>query len=154
MTSDLESTLAYQLNAVGIPFEQQVKAIPGRKFAFDFAITGTSLLLEVNGGTWVANTGHTSGKGIRRDVTKQNLAVLNGYRLLSFTADMVNSGEALAVIEKAIEEEKMSGKCPICKRVIDPKEAEKHAKYHVNRLEVGQKTTIRMIIQIITGEEK
>lgn len=48
----------------------------------------------------------------------------------------------------------MNGKCPICKRVIDPKDAEKHAKFHINRLEVGQKTTIRMIVQIITGEEK
>jgi len=106
MTSDLESTLAYQLTAVGIPFEQQVKVIPFRLFRFDFLITGTNLLIEINGGTWVANTGHTSGKGIRRDAMKQDLAILNGYRPLVFTADMVTSGEALAMIEKAIGERK------------------------------------------------
>ena len=98
--SNLEDTLAFQLKAADIPFEQQVKVIPGRRFAFDFLLTGTNILVEVQGSTWVANTGHTSGKGIKRDCEKANLAVLAGYRVLTFTGDMVNNGEALQTITR------------------------------------------------------
>lgn len=98
--SDLEDKLTFQLTAADIPFEREVKVIPGRKFRFDFAITGTKYLVEVNGSTWVPNTGHTSGNGLRRDYEKGNLAEVLGYHVLTFTADMVNSGEALKVIEK------------------------------------------------------
>lgn len=103
MTSDLESTLAYQLKAVEIKFEQEVKVIPYRLFRFDFAITGTKYLIEIQGGIWMNKSGHNTGGGISRDVEKNNLAELLGYHVLFFTADMVNSGEALAVIEKAIK---------------------------------------------------
>jgi len=102
--SDLEATLAYQLTAVGIPFEREVKAIPGRKFSWDFKVD--DLLIEIQGGIWMTKGAHNTGVAIIRDCEKMNLAVLHGYRLLSFTADMVTSGEALAMIEKAIGERK------------------------------------------------
>lgn len=100
--SDLESTLAFQLRALEIPFEQQVKAIPGRRYTWDFLVS--DLLIEVQGGIWRAKGAHNTGKAIMRDCEKLNLATLAGYRVLSFTADMVNSGEAVAIIEKAIGE--------------------------------------------------
>ena len=101
MNSDLEDKLAFQLTAMGIPFDREVRVIPGRQFRFDFAITGTKYLVEVNGSTWVSNTGHTSGAGLIRDYEKGNLAEVLGYHVLTFTAGMVNSGEALRVIEEA-----------------------------------------------------
>ena len=97
---NVEDELAFQLDTVGIPFERQVAAIPGRKFRFDFAVL--NYLIEVNGATWVPNTGHTSGRGLSRDYEKSNLAEVLGYHVLTFTTDMVRSGEALKVIESAL----------------------------------------------------
>ena len=50
----------------------------------------------------------TSGKSpafakhLRKDLEKMNLAVLNGWRVLRFTGDMIKSGEALQIIERAL----------------------------------------------------
>ena len=96
--SDLEDTLAFQLRAVEIPFEQQFRAIKDRKFTWDFKVD--DILIEIQGGVWMDKSGHNTGRGVTRDCEKMNLGVLAGYRLLSFTSDMVNSGEALAMIEK------------------------------------------------------
>ena len=98
--SAVENELAYQLDLAGIPYERQVLAIPGRKFRFDFAVL--NYLIEVNGSTWVANTGHTSGRGLSRDYEKSNLAEVLGYHVLTFTTDMIYSGEALRIIESAL----------------------------------------------------
>ena len=102
--SDLEMELFWQIRAAGLiePL-QQYKAIPGRKFVWDFAWVFHKLLVEVNGGTYVPQTGHTSGKGISRDYEKHNLATLDGWKQLTFTAKMVHDGTALAMIEKAIK---------------------------------------------------
>lgn len=95
--SELEDKLAFQLRAVGIEFEQQVK-IAGCRYIWDFRID--KYLIEVNGGIWHKG-GHNTGKGLIRDYKKANAAASYGYRTLFFTADDVNSGEALKVIEEA-----------------------------------------------------
>lgn len=99
MISDLESTLAFQLTTQGILFDQQVK-IPGCRYIWDFRVN--SYLIEVNGGIWHKG-GHNTGAGLIRDYKKANVAALAGYHTLFFTADDVNSGEALRVIEEAIK---------------------------------------------------
>jgi len=100
----LEDTLAFQLDALGIPYTREYKALPNRRFRWDFAIepiAETRLLVEVQGGTHVPNTGHTSGVAIQRDCEKHNLAVLAGFRVLMFTGKDVKSGVALAEIQEA-----------------------------------------------------
>ena len=42
------------------------------------------------------------GTGIRRDYTKQNLCQIAGYKLLTFDADMVKSGQALDFTERML----------------------------------------------------
>lgn len=102
MSSRLEETLAFQLRAAGIPFDREVKAIPGRKFSFDFAFDGR-LLLEVQGGTFARDrTGHSSGMGIHRDCEKTVLAQLAGWKVFPCDEKHITSGQALRWVQEAL----------------------------------------------------
>ena len=104
--SDLEASLLQQICWAGLPApETEYYAIPERKFRWDGAYPEIGLLYEVQGGIWQKG-GHSTGTGITRDCEKNNLAVQNGWRVLYFTGDMVNSGEALRVIEKELKNER------------------------------------------------
>ena len=103
----LEDTLAFQLDALGVPYTREFRAIPGRRFRWDFLIGNSDksrLLVEVQGGTWARErSGHSSGSGIARDCEKNNLAVLQGWRTLMFTSDTIKNGEAARIIEEAYD---------------------------------------------------
>ncbi len=106
MTSALENLFAMQLDAAGLTgYIREFQAIPGRKFRFDFAWRKERLLVEINGGTY-SKGAHSTGTGINRDYEKGNLAVLNGWRVLSFDTKQVKSGAALEVVEQLIGGEK------------------------------------------------
>src|SRR5215472_6140150 len=98
--SEGEETLALHLGIEKIPFQREVKLIPGSRMRWDFVVE--DLAIEVHGGTWHFG-GHTSGYGVQRDSKKVNAATLAGYRTLVFTTDMVKSGEAIAVILNALQ---------------------------------------------------
>jgi len=101
--SQLEAELALQIKALGLPEPiREYQAIKGRKFRFDFAWVERKLLVEVNGGTY-AKGAHSTGRGIARDYEKANLAVLQGWRVLSFDGKAIKSGEAVEVIRQALE---------------------------------------------------
>ena len=103
--SHLEDTLLWQIKAAGLPMpEREYRAIKGRKFRFDFAWTEPNhkLLVEVNGGTYTQGA-HSTGQGIARDYEKANLAVLQGWRVLSFDGKSVKDGTAVDVIRQALE---------------------------------------------------
>ncbi len=103
--SDVEALLEFQCKAVGLPQPvREFKAIPSRRFRWDFAWVEQRLLVETNGSTWIARKGHTSGVGIARDYEKHNLAVLAGWRDLIFTTAIVKSGEAVRMIEEALRD--------------------------------------------------
>ena len=119
--SDAEEALAFQLKAVGIPFEREVRFAAPRKWRADFVVPQgcivngdplvrvvregcpehRPLLIEVDGGTWVSGR-HTTGKGFEADCEKLNAATLAHYRVLRVTPSMVDDGRALALIEKAV----------------------------------------------------
>lgn len=105
-----EDALAFQLRAVGIVFEREVVFAPPRKWRADFVIRGemtaraplgADLLVEIDGGTWTGGR-HVTGAGHAADLEKLNEAVLMGYRVLRVTPAMVESGAALALIERAL----------------------------------------------------
>jgi len=101
--STLEDDLLFQVRAVGLPEPvREYRAIEGRRFRWDFAYIEQRLLIEVSGGVYVPNTAHTSGKGISRDCEKANLATLQGYRQLTFTAAMIKDGTAIQMIQEAL----------------------------------------------------
>lgn len=102
--SDAEEALAFQLRAVGIAFEREVRFAPPRKWRADFEILPVSaahLLIEVDGGTWAGGR-HTTGAGFAADCEKLNEATLLGYRVLRVTPSMVTSGAALVLVERAL----------------------------------------------------
>lgn len=97
-----EDTLALHLDGVGIAYEREYRAIPGRRYRWDFRIG--NLLIEIQGGIWMPAGGHNTGRGLTRDYAKNNLAVLHGYRCLFFTPAMVDSGEAITTIEAVLND--------------------------------------------------
>jgi very-short-patch-repair endonuclease len=101
-TSQLEEELARQLRLAGVetPQREFVFRYP-RKFRFDFAYPDKMLAIEVEGGVWSQGR-HTRGSGFVKDIEKYNLAALDGWAVLRVTGDMIESGEALTLIEKAL----------------------------------------------------
>jgi very-short-patch-repair endonuclease len=103
---DVEDEFLFQILAVGLPLPlREYRAIPLRRYRWDFAWEGEryKLLVEINGSTWVSQTGHTSGSGIARDYLKHNLAVLAGWRVLFFTTQAVRDGSAISFLEKMLK---------------------------------------------------
>jgi len=96
--------LATRLIQVGIrDFVREYRAIPGRRYVWDFAFPEQKLLVEVQGGVWMrTRSGHSTGTGVRRDCQKLNIATLNGWRSLAFTSDLVANDEAVYVIADAL----------------------------------------------------
>jgi len=103
LKSDLELELLSQIRLLKLPEpEREYRAIPGRKFRFDFAWVDQKVLAEVQGGIYSYQPSHASAAGIRRDCEKLNLAVANGWKVYHFTSDMVQSGEAVKIIEQEL----------------------------------------------------
>jgi very-short-patch-repair endonuclease len=100
--SDPEEELAFDLKAAGIPFARQFHFAahwtPPRKFAADFAFPLAWLLVEVDGGGYIAGR-HTRGAGFEADHERDALAMLHGWRVLRVTPKQVESGIALTWIE-------------------------------------------------------
>lgn len=96
-----ESTLANQLRALKIGFEQEFKFHPKRKWRADFHLVEKRILIEVEGGIW-SNGRHTRGKGYIGDMEKYNAAVVMGYQVLRFSTEQVKSGLAVRQIEKMV----------------------------------------------------
>ena len=99
---DLELELLAQIRMINLPEPvREYRAIPGRRFRFDFAWPDRNLLCEVQGAIFVKG-GHSTGVGIMRDHEKHNLAVLQGYRIIYANSKTIESGEALDQIEGAL----------------------------------------------------
>ena len=99
--SDAEEAFAFQLRALDIPFDREVRFAPPRRWRADFRIIGHRLLIEVDGGTWAGGR-HTTGAGFAADCAKLNEATILGYRVLRVTPSMVDDGSALALVERAL----------------------------------------------------
>lgn len=101
--SEGETVLATHLRACKISFEQEYKFHPKRKWRADFLITNTKILVEVEGGIWMAGGGrHTRGKGYIGDMEKYNSAAMMGFTVLRFSTEQVKSGLAVQQIEKMV----------------------------------------------------
>jgi very-short-patch-repair endonuclease len=103
--SQWEEALLLQIRAAQLPLplrEQPVAAGLGYRFDFLFKEAGMApLAIEVDGGRWTGGR-HQTGKGFGEDCFKLDLAALQGYRVLRFTAEMIESGQALEMIEIAL----------------------------------------------------
>ncbi|WP_119025856.1 DUF559 domain-containing protein [Acinetobacter soli] len=99
--SEGEVTLARDLRALKINFEQEYKFHPERNWRADFLITGTKILIEVEGGIWSGGR-HTRGKGFIADMEKYNAAAVMGFKVIRFDTQQVKSGLAIKQIENLV----------------------------------------------------
>ena len=99
--SEGEVTLARDLRALKIGFEQEYKFHPERNWRADFWITGSKILVEVEGGIWSGGR-HTRGKGFIADMEKYNAAAVMGFKVLRFDTQQVKSGLAIKQIENLV----------------------------------------------------
>lgn len=99
--SEGEVTLARDLRALKINFEQEYKFHPERNWRADFLVTGTKILIEVEGGIWSGGR-HTRGKGFIADMEKYNAAAILGFKVLRFDTQQVKSGLAIKQIENLV----------------------------------------------------
>ncbi|BFM65332.1 TPA: DUF559 domain-containing protein [Acinetobacter baumannii] len=98
-----EATLVQHLKTHKISFEQEYKFHPTRKWRADFLITGTKILIEVEGGIWSGGR-HTRGKGYIGDMEKYNSAAMMGFTVLRFSTEQVKAGVAIKQIEQLVGE--------------------------------------------------
>jgi hypothetical protein len=95
--------LANRLHRLGVPLgEAQWPVIPGRKFRFDRAWPAHRVACEVNGGIYSGGR-HVRGKGHAADCEKLSIAAAEGWRVLVVTREMIESGQAVALIRRALE---------------------------------------------------
>lgn len=99
--SELSDILSFQLRALKIPHEREVKLIPGRRYRTDIFIQ-PHLAIECDGATWTGGR-HTRGSGVETDCEKQNLLVTYGYRPMRFTKQQIRLGHAVAWIQAAMK---------------------------------------------------
>jgi very-short-patch-repair endonuclease len=101
--SRLEAPLSLHMRSAGLNPEPEYRFHPSRKWRFDFAFLDQKVAIEAEGGTFSGGR-HVRGSGFQKDAEKYNAAVVAGWRVLRFTAQMIQSGEALQVIEAALNE--------------------------------------------------
>lgn len=101
VVSEGEATLVQHLKTHKISFEQEYKFHPTRKWRADFLITGTKILIEVEGGVWSGGR-HTRGKGYIGDMEKYNEAAIMGFTVLRFSTEQVKAGLAIKQIEQLV----------------------------------------------------
>ncbi|MDO7434570.1 DUF559 domain-containing protein [Acinetobacter baumannii] len=101
VVSEGEAALVQHLKSHKIDFEQEYKFHPKRKWRADFLITGTKILVEVEGGIWSGGR-HTRGKGYLGDMQKYNEAAMMGFKVLRFSTEQVKAGVAIKQIEQLV----------------------------------------------------
>jgi len=65
-------------------YEKETLGIKNRKFRFDFSVPSMNLAIEYNG-IFSDKSRHTTCTGYTNDMTKINLAQLNGWMILQYT---------------------------------------------------------------------
>jgi hypothetical protein len=86
--------------------ETEYKFHSTRKWRFDYAIPEYKIAIEIEGGMWI-NGRHTRGSGAIGDLEKYNQAVLLGWRLLRFTPQQFNKGDAYILVHELIKGEQI-----------------------------------------------
>lgn len=91
--STLERTFIHYLDilAPGLPMiHSEYHFAPDRKWRFDFAYPFAKVAIEIEGVTFKSGR-HQRPAGYAADCEKYNAAVVNGWRILRFTGDMLNN---------------------------------------------------------------
>lgn len=83
--------------------ETEFRFHPPRRWRWDYAVPSMKLAIEYHGGIYSGGR-HVRGIGFEKDREKMNTGQLDGWTILELTEDMVKSGKAYEMIEKAISQ--------------------------------------------------
>jgi very-short-patch-repair endonuclease len=105
--SRLERDFAFQLYALGIrDFEREYRFHPKRRWRFDFAWPDRKIACECEGGLFRARSGHRSFYGVKRDILKNNDALLLGWMVLRLTSEEIKSGKGAEMLQRLLKGDK------------------------------------------------
>lgn len=82
--------------------EREVAFAKPRRFKCDWLFWGAMLMVEQEGGIF-SHGRHVRGAGYLRDMEKYNIAALEGFRILRFTPQQIQTGDCLPVLRCALE---------------------------------------------------
>jgi very-short-patch-repair endonuclease len=76
---------------------------PTRRWRFDYAYPVVKLAIEVEGGIYSYGR-HTRGKGYTEDCRKYNAAILEGWKVIRFTQEMLRNefDDCINIVKQAI----------------------------------------------------
>lgn len=106
--SEAEEVLALQIKVAGLPEPvREYRFWPKRRYRFDFAWPGYRIddrpvAVEVEGGIYVKGR-HTRPSGYENDCRKYSHASILGWVLIRVTPSMIDSGEALEMLQEALD---------------------------------------------------
>lgn len=77
---------------------------PPRLFRFDFAFVDKKIAIEIEGGLYMARSGHTNIKGYVSNCDKNNLWTLDGWKVFRFTEKHLREcpKESLELVYRAL----------------------------------------------------
>jgi hypothetical protein len=96
----------WETRVIGPPlWEREYMAVPGRKLRVDLAFVPQRLAIECQGGIWSKAPGAAHGAPLQilRNMEKQNLLTLAGWRLLQFDRKMIVNGTAVRQTLEALQ---------------------------------------------------
>lgn len=97
----MDTLLVHLQMARLLPPETEYKFHPTRKWRFDYAYVDQKIAIEREGGIWTQGR-HTRGAGYENDIRKYNEAVVLGWRLLRFSTEMIENGEAVETLKRLL----------------------------------------------------
>lgn len=83
-----KDNIEFTLKELKVPYQKEYQFMTNRKFRFDYYIelAGHKVGIEYDGITGSAKSRHTSVTGFSKDTEKTNLAQMNGFMVLRYTA--------------------------------------------------------------------
>ena len=100
----IENLMDDHLRLAGIRgYLRNATFIEGRRFQADFWFPRLRLALEVDGGVWMKQSGHTSGVGYTSDRVRDIEALLQGTLTVRYTSEQIRSGYAIETFKKIFE---------------------------------------------------
>ncbi len=76
--------IEFVLIALKVDYVKEYKFLENRKYRFDFCIVDKKIAIEYNG-IMSAKSGHTTITGYSDDMSRINLATINGWKMLQYT---------------------------------------------------------------------
>lgn len=100
--TDAQRLLQMHLKEIGVDTVPEFRFAAPRKFSFDLYSERWTMGFEADGGRW--KRGHRSSRDTNMHNEKYNLAQMLGYRVMTFTNEEIENGNAKEFLKEWLEE--------------------------------------------------